>query len=74
MISFREIQNLQRRFFRISIEITVITYKIVLTKQADTDLRAIYEYIAVTLHEPETATKQLERIEEFMHCLIGRFS
>ncbi|WP_088225049.1 type II toxin-antitoxin system RelE/ParE family toxin [Desulfosporosinus sp. FKB] len=41
-----------------------MTYKIILTKQADTDLRAIYEYIAFTLLEPETAVRQLERIEK----------
>lgn len=39
-------------------------YKITLTKQADTDLRSIYEYIAFTLLEPETAARQLERIEK----------
>lgn len=39
-------------------------YKIVLTKQADTDLRDIYEYIAFNLLEPETAARQLGRIEK----------
>lgn len=39
-------------------------YKIVLTKQADTDLRGIYEYIAFNLLEPETASRQLDRIEK----------
>ncbi|EOR25209.1 RelE/StbE family addiction module toxin [Clostridium sartagoforme AAU1] len=39
-------------------------YKIVLTKQADTDLRGIYEYIAFTLLEPEIAARQLEKIEK----------
>ena len=39
-------------------------YKIALTKQADTDLRSIYEYIAFTLFEPETAARQLDRIEK----------
>jgi toxin ParE1/3/4 len=39
-------------------------YKIVLTKQADTDLRGIYEYIAFNLLEPETAARQLGRIEK----------
>lgn len=38
-------------------------YEIVLTEQADTDLRGIYEYIAFTLLEPEIAARQLERIE-----------
>ena len=39
-------------------------YNIILTKQADTDLRNIYEYIAFILLEPEIAAGQLERIEE----------
>lgn len=39
-------------------------YKIVLTKQADTDLRGIYEYIAFNLLEPELAARQLGRIEK----------
>ena len=39
-------------------------YKIVLTEQADTDLRGIYEYIAFTLLEPGTAAGQLDRIEK----------
>lgn len=33
-------------------------YKIVLTKQADTDLREIYEYIAFTLLEPGISAKK----------------
>lgn len=51
-------------------------YKIVLTKQADADLRGIYEYIAFTLVEPEAAAKQLERIKEAIRGLDempGRF-
>ncbi|EGO62193.1 type II toxin-antitoxin system RelE/ParE family toxin [Acetonema longum] len=39
-------------------------YKIVTTEQADSDLRAIYEYIAFTLLSPEAAVRQLERIEQ----------
>lgn len=39
-------------------------YKIILTKQADNDLRGIYEYIAFTLLEPEIAATQLDRIEK----------
>ena len=34
-------------------------YKVVLTEQADTDLRDIYEYIAITLFEPGIAVRQL---------------
>lgn len=44
-------------------------YKIVLTEQADADLRDIYEYIAFTLLEPEIAAGQLERIEKGMLSL-----
>ena len=39
-------------------------YKIELTKQADVDLRGIYEYIALNLLELETAARLLERIEK----------
>jgi toxin ParE1/3/4 len=44
-------------------------YKVVLTNQADTDLRDLYEYIAFILLEPETAAKQLERIEKVILSL-----
>lgn len=44
-------------------------YKIILTKQTDTDLRSIYEYIAFTLLEPETAARQLERLEKGIQSL-----
>lgn len=39
-------------------------YKIIFSKQADTDLRGIYEYIAFKLLEPETAARQFGRIEK----------
>ncbi len=39
-------------------------YNIILTEQADTDLRSIYEYIAFTLIEPAIAAGQLDRIEK----------
>lgn len=39
-------------------------FEIILTEQADTDLRSIYEYIAFTLLEPSIATGQLKRIED----------
>ncbi len=41
-----------------------MNYRIVLTKQADTDLRSIYGYIAFTLLEPVIAVRQLDRIEK----------
>lgn len=43
-----------------------MTYSIVLTKQADSDLREIYEYIAFSLLELEYAAGQLDRLEENM--------
>ena len=39
-------------------------YEIILTQQAETDLRDIYEYIAFTLLEPEIASRQLDRLEK----------
>lgn len=51
-------------------------YEIILTKQADADLRNIYEYIAFTLFEPGIAAGQLERIEKGILSLDempGRF-
>lgn len=39
-------------------------FKVILTEQADADLRNIYEYIAFTLFEPGIARGQLERIEK----------
>ena len=44
-------------------------YKIVLTEQADTDLRGIYEYITFTLLEPRIAVRQLKRIEKAIQSL-----
>ncbi len=38
-------------------------YEVILTEQAEADLRGIFEYIAFELHAPENATRQLERIE-----------
>ncbi|WP_395013582.1 type II toxin-antitoxin system RelE/ParE family toxin [Robinsoniella peoriensis] len=39
-------------------------YRLVLTEQADSDLRGIYEYIAFSLLEPGYAAGQLDRLEE----------
>lgn len=44
-------------------------YKILLTEQADADLRTIYEYIAFTLLEPQIASGQLDRIEKGIFSL-----
>lgn len=39
-------------------------YEVITTKQADADLRGIYEYIAFELLSPENAAGQLNRLEE----------
>ena len=39
-------------------------YEIELSKQADADLRGIYEYIAFELLSPDNAARQLDRLEE----------
>ena len=39
-----------------------MTWKVVYTEQAERDLRDIYEYIAYSLLEPETAARQVRRI------------
>ncbi len=41
-----------------------MTYKIDISKQAQADLRGIYEYIAYNLLSPQSAKRQLERLEE----------
>ena len=42
------------------------TWKIVYTKQAEQDLRDIYEYIAYSLLEPDIAKKQVRRIVDMI--------
>lgn len=39
-------------------------YEVITTEQADNDLRGIYEYIAFELLSPDTAIRQLDRLEE----------
>ena len=39
-------------------------YEVVVSKQADSDLRGIFEYIAFELQSPENASGQLDRLEE----------
>ena len=38
--------------------------ELIITEQADADLRGIYEYIAFELLSPENAARQLDRLEE----------
>ena len=39
-------------------------YEVEVSKQADSDLRGIFEYIAFELQSPENASGQLDRLEE----------
>lgn len=47
-------------------------YEIIITGQADTDLRGIYEHIAFELLSPDNAAGQLDRLEK---CIteLGNF-
>ena len=38
--------------------------ELIITEQADADLRGIYEYITFELLSPENAARQLDRLEE----------
>lgn len=44
-------------------------YEIIITEQADTDLRGIYEYIAFKLLAPDNALGQLDRLEKSILAL-----
>lgn len=46
-----------------------MTYEVVLSKQADDDLRGIYEYIAFELLAPGNASGQLDRLEAQIYRL-----
>ena len=41
----------------------IMIYDIVISDQAETDLREIFEYIAFELQSPENASGQLDRLE-----------
>ncbi len=41
-----------------------MTYEVIITDQAEADLRGIYEYIAFELFSPDNAAGQLGRLEE----------
>ena len=51
----------QNLFLLISARITI--YDIVISDQAEIDLRGIFEYIAFELQVPENASGQLDRLE-----------
>ena len=44
-------------------------YSVSISSQADKDIRAIYEYIALTLMSPENANAQLSRLEDRINKL-----
>ena len=44
-------------------------FQITVTEQAQRDIEGIYEYIAFTLMEPSTASKQISRIEKAVYSL-----
>ena len=44
-------------------------YSVNISAQADRDIRAIYEYIALTLMSPENANAQLSRLEDRINKL-----
>ena len=44
-------------------------YSVIISAQADKDIRAIYEYIALTLMSPENANAQLSRLEDRINKL-----
>ncbi len=46
-------------------------YDIVISDQAETDLREIFEYIAFELQAPENASGQLDRLEASIRNLMG---
>jgi toxin ParE1/3/4 len=46
-----------------------MTYRVEISRQADADLRSIYEYIAFTLRSPENAIGQINRLEDYIMAL-----
>jgi len=41
-----------------------VNYTVIISEEAETDIRAIFEYIAFTLLSIQNATKQIARLEE----------
>ena len=41
-----------------------MTYEVIISSQAEEDLRGIYEYIAFELRSPQNAAGQLDRLEK----------
>lgn len=46
-----------------------MNYEVIITEQADSDLRNIYEYIAFELLSPDNASGQLGRLEKHIMVL-----
>ena len=46
-----------------------MTYKVIVSDQAEQDLRAIAEYITLVLLSPENASEQISRIESAIESL-----
>lgn len=44
-------------------------YTVTIAKEAEADLRGIYEYIACVLRSPQNAAAQLSRLEEGIFAL-----
>ena len=53
-----------KMFLLIFGKIMLMIFKVVISSQAEKDLRGIFEYIAFELLSPENATGQLERLEK----------
>ena len=51
-----------------------MNYTVIISEEAETDIRAIFEHIAFTLLSIQNATKQIARLEEgieaFLNCQI----
>ena len=46
-----------------------MTYEVVISKQADVDLRDIYKYIAFEISSMDNAIRQLDRLEKGINGL-----
>jgi toxin ParE1/3/4 len=46
-----------------------VNYTVIISEQAETDIRAIFEYIAFALLSIQNATKQITRLEEGIESL-----
>ena len=49
-------------------------YEVRISKQAERQLKEIFQYISYTLQAPGTAEKMLDILKEFKHCDNDEFS